>query len=289
MTISASARILMEGIVDYAGTFPPAGLSLAAAMGNYARDRAGRDAWLLGRLVVPASGLRELDQIAQDRENPLPLTIVLGPQRGSLDEALGFIASSPAAGRVLSIEFPPLKPDEIRALKDAAPAPIELFFELPLDADLDKRIDAVADARAMAKVRTGGLMAGAIPGAEGLVHFMTACNDAGLAFKATAGLHHAMRGSYALTYEPGSPTATMHGFLNTAVAAALVHLGDGPAANDALAESSTDAFQFRDDGLDFKGRLIPNAKLTEARQFFRSFGSCAFREPADELAALGFI
>ena len=48
---------------------------------------------------------------------------------------------------------------------------------------------------------------------------------AGSPFKATAGLHHAVRGCYPLTYERDSQTATMHGFLNVSTAAAIVYSG----------------------------------------------------------------
>ena len=312
MSGTASVRVLLEGILDYAGTFPPAGLTLAAAVSHYARDRAGRDAWMLGRLAIPASALREFEELAgsivgsatdvvqaTDVEQafrpatPWPLTVVLPPQPASgLDEVSAFLRDSierpdVRVGRIVSVEFPPLRAEEIRAMKGQLPGAIDVFFETPLDADADKRLDAIADARGMAKVRTGGLMAGAIPGAEGLVHFMTRCWDAGLAFKTTAGLHHAVRGSYALTYEPGSPTATMHGFLNVAVAAALVHAGDAAAAADALAESSAGAFRFDDEGMVWNARTIANEQLAGARQFFRSFGSCAFREPIEELRAVG--
>ena len=308
MSSSASARVLLGNVIDYAGTFPPAGLTLAAAISNYARDRASADAWMHGRLIVPASGLREFEQLALDVAGDVaqdfgtlrpavqwPLSVVLGPQRGSLDEVTAFLRDSInhkdlRVGRIASVEFAPLRAEEIRAMKGQLPEDIEVFFETPLDADLDKRIDAIADARAMAKIRTGGLMAGAFPGAEGLVRFITACDDAGLAFKATAGLHHAVRGSYPLTYEPGSPTATMHGFLNLAVAAALVHVGADPSeAADALAESSGHAFQFGDSGLTWRDRTMLVDDLAAARQFFRSFGSCAFREPVQELTALGLV
>ena len=309
MSPSAPARVLLGNVIDYAGTFPPAGLTLAAAISNYARDRASADAWMLGRLIVPASGLREFEQLAMDVSGDValdvvrafrpavewPLSVVLGPQRGSLDEVTAFLRDSidhkdVRVGRVASVEFAPLRAEEIRAMKGQLPEDIEVFFETPLDADLDKRIDAIADAKAMAKIRTGGLMAGAFPGAEGLVRFITACDDAGLAFKATAGLHHAVRGSYPLTYEPGSPTATMHGFLNLAVAAALVHVGADPSeAADALAESSGDAFQFGESGLVWRDRTMLADDLAAARQFFRSFGSCAFREPVQELTALGLV
>ena len=43
--------------------------------------------------------------------------------------------------------------------------------------------------------------------------------------KATAGLHHALRGDYRLTYEPDSARRTMHGFVNLVLAAALLLAG----------------------------------------------------------------
>ena len=275
-----SVKALLEEAIDYAGTFPPASLAPLRAAENFARDRDGKDAWMLGRFIVPASSLREIADASW------PLSVVLGPQRGSLDEALAFVSSR----NIQSIEFSPMKPEEIRAAKPQVPDGIEVFFEIPLDADFDKRIDAIADGKGMAKIRTGGLAASAFPGTEGLVRFMTACSDAGLAFKATAGLHHAVRGSYPLSFEPGSPSATMHGFLNVAVAAALVHAGADPSeAADALAEQSADAFKFGDSGLTWRDRTMLNDDLAASRKFFRSFGSCAFQEPVTELAKLGLV
>ena len=60
--------------------------------------------------------------------------------------------------------------------------------------------------------------------------FLIACRRHGVTFKATAGLHHAMRGSYPLTYERASESGTMFGFLNVFLAALFV--GDGLGAED---------------------------------------------------------
>src|SRR4051812_2193031 len=54
-------RILLEGLIDYAGLFPPAALDMAAAMRNYAAYRQGEDAWMIGRFVVPAARKGEVD------------------------------------------------------------------------------------------------------------------------------------------------------------------------------------------------------------------------------------
>lgn len=54
-------RILLTGLIDYAGLFPPAALDLSTAMRNYAAYRTGEYAWMLGRFVVPAAKVNEVD------------------------------------------------------------------------------------------------------------------------------------------------------------------------------------------------------------------------------------
>ena len=58
--MSPALRALLEGVIDYAGLFPPAQLPLDAAIRNYARYRHDADAWMLGRFVIPAARLEEL-------------------------------------------------------------------------------------------------------------------------------------------------------------------------------------------------------------------------------------
>ena len=119
---------------------------------------------------------------------------------------------------------------------------------------MNPRINAIAASGALAKVRTGGIATGAFPGPEGLVRFLEACSSAGVAFKATAGLHHAVRGCYPLTYEPESQIETMHGFLNVSIAAAIVYTGGGSSeAVTALRETSAEMFEFRAEGLVWRG------------------------------------
>jgi hypothetical protein len=81
-----STRALLDRIVDYAGTFPPASLTLADALAEHARARTSDDAWLLGRFVVPAVALSELERLlapgvvpdnSVDWANPWDLSVVL--------------------------------------------------------------------------------------------------------------------------------------------------------------------------------------------------------------------
>src|SRR5688572_5135873 len=57
VTVLSPFSRLLAHIVDYAGTFPPASLAVADAVSAYACERCGPDAWLLGRLVLPAQSL----------------------------------------------------------------------------------------------------------------------------------------------------------------------------------------------------------------------------------------
>lgn len=62
--LPASLRAFLYRLVDYAGLFPPADLSLHEAMQNYARYRQEDHAWLLSRFVLPVRRLADLDEYA---------------------------------------------------------------------------------------------------------------------------------------------------------------------------------------------------------------------------------
>ena len=56
-------RQLLQNIVDYAGLFPPAGLSLPAVVENYRAYTNHENSWMLSRLIVPATKLETLTQV----------------------------------------------------------------------------------------------------------------------------------------------------------------------------------------------------------------------------------
>ena len=59
--MSKALRALMEGLIDYAGMFPPAGLDMAKAAANYQSYLDGEYGWAVGRFIVPAAQLSEAD------------------------------------------------------------------------------------------------------------------------------------------------------------------------------------------------------------------------------------
>src|SRR5437870_2468787 len=56
----ASVRALLANVIDYAGLFPPAKLSMDEAIRNYARYRQEPGSWMLGKFICPATRLQEL-------------------------------------------------------------------------------------------------------------------------------------------------------------------------------------------------------------------------------------
>jgi hypothetical protein len=150
------------------------------------------------------------------------------------------------------------------------------------------QLDAVAQAGSFAKLRTGGVMPGAIPSAEVVANYITACAQRRLPFKATAGLHHPIRSEHALTYESGSPVAMLHGFINVFLAAAFAWHGHRDIAA-ILAETDAAAFRF-DERARWRDLSLSADQIAEARaRFAHSFGSCSFEEPIADLQQLGWL
>src|SRR5436305_403914 len=62
---SASLRILLERLIDYASLFPPAGLAISPAVKNFEHYGHSQNAWMLGRFIVPAARLAEFEKAFQ--------------------------------------------------------------------------------------------------------------------------------------------------------------------------------------------------------------------------------
>ena len=145
-------------------------------------------------------------------------------------------------------------------------------------------------ARSFAKLRTGGIEPHATPSIESVYEYLLACRRFEVALKATAGLHHAIRGKHPLTAAPDAQHAVQHGFLNLFLAAAFLFAGQPESGLDVLAETEADAFTFSDEHASHRGRRISTNEIIESRKhFLHSFGSCSFTEPVAELKALGWL
>jgi len=288
--LPASATALLAGAVDYAGLFPPAALDLRQAVAEYAAALASADAWMLGRFVTPAARLMEFvdaQATVAGTSSAWPVSaIVTGESAADLTAVAAVNAG--ARGRVIvdALECKPASLDGIDWLADQA-AGCEAFVEIPAGADLAAWMARIAARRLSAKIRTGGVTMAAFPPAAEVVAFLDAATRAGVRFKATTGLHHAVRGSYRLTYEPTAALAPMYGYLNVLLAAAALRAGHSAAVAERVLQRDDPAtLTFTDDSVGWGGLEFPTALLASTRASLAGFGSCSFREPADELRAL---
>jgi hypothetical protein len=291
-------RPLLAASIDYAGLFPPASLDMPAAVRQYAEYRAGSDAWALGRFVAPVARLAELEREAEplaprQPAEPWRLSALLAADSAEELKALGeFNCRHAAAGAAaLSADVVEVRADSAAAidrLLAALPRWAQAYVEIPIVADPAPLVAAIARRGARAKVRTGGVTPEAFPAAADLLRFLRACTDAGVPFKATAGLHHPLRAEYRLTYAADSARGVMFGFLNVFLATAFVRHGmSDTEAVRLLEEGSPEAFRFSADGVEWRGHRIDRAAVEEARTAgIVAFGSCSFVEPMGEVAEL---
>ena len=235
-------RAALTALIDHAPTFPPASLSTPAALDEDRRARAGEHAWMLARLVWPASRLDELE--GEDRA----LSVLLdGPYGGDI--------------RAEALETRWVESDSDAGLDGLAG---EAYVEVTLGDGLEEKVAALAERGLRAKVRCGGAE---VPSPSALARFLSVCRNAGVPFKATAGLH------------PPLAAEGRHGFLNVLAACAFEHA-------DPLSEN----VELTADGLRWRGREAGAEDLERVRRHqLVAIGSCSFSEPVDELKVLGVL
>ena len=290
-------RVLLSQLIDYAGIFPPASLGMDKAAAGYSEYRKGDDGWVLGRFIVPVSGLGEFEVAAADllpgrRDEPWRLCAIAGRRLDMDAEAiLDFNGRHKGAVLIDTIEVKAAHPEEIHEAGEILPDDFNVFYEIPINRDLELLLAVIKQVGGHAKVRTGGVTPDLFPSASQLARFIQACHAEMVAFKATAGLHHAVRGTYRLTYEETSGTASMHGFLNVFLGAAFAFAGmETSGVVRVLEEREAQAFVFDHSGVDWRGHNLGAEDLAAARRHLAvAFGSCLFLEPISELQSLNYI
>jgi hypothetical protein len=290
-----AARAFLAGAIDYAGLFPPAELAMPAAVANYLAYRSGPDAWALGRFVVPVARLGELEESLpgpdQARGGPVPLSALVDAGTSEdLDTIEAFNRREATHGaRIESLEVKAGSAAVVREVLGAIPPGWIRYLEVPIAEDNGPALDAIQAGAGFAKLRTGGISADAFPVPERLLHTLQALARRKLPFKATAGLHHPLRGVFPLTDAPDAPVATMYGYLNILLAALILWTeGDPGRAFEALLEETLTSLRFEDDALVWRDlRFEASALAVGHKGFFHGFGSCSFREPLDLLPLPG--
>jgi hypothetical protein len=293
-------RVLLQGLVDYAGLFPPASLPIGDAVAEYGEHRESLETWALGRFVLPAARLDEFDDVAaphlpRDGAHSWALSALLG---SDLEEDVGRIErfndrhGDARSGAVLvdTVELKTHTPRDVARASELLDRRFDTYMEVPVADDPAELIAGIAQTTAKAKIRTGGVTPDAFPTSAHVARFIARCLAHEVAFKATAGLHHPWRADYRLTYAADAPLGPMFGFLNVLLAVAA--LAAGLAESDAVAildERDPEAAQFGRDGVRWRGHLMDMDALDRARDSMTAFGSCSFREPVADLRALRLL
>lgn len=311
--MTQTLRILLNGLIDYAGLFPPAALGMSTAVENYARYMMGEHSFALGRFICP---VQKLDEFSKAGAALMPGTFATSGYRemaenlsawrisaiidGPLDECMVRIDAfnehheqeDHGRARIETIEMKVADANDIDDALETIPNDITPYFEIASDHDPRGCIAALAGESAGAKIRCGGVTPEAIPPIESVAAFIAACAAAGVVFKATAGLHHPIRAEQALTYEQSPPRAVMHGFVNVFLAGAMLseRVIDESTARALLAENEPGAFQFDDTEARWRDLRIGLEALERARTHFAlGYGSCSFEEPIADLRRLGWM
>jgi len=312
-------RAFVEGIIDYAGLFPPAKLDLDPAIRNFARYRESDERWMLARFICPAPRLEDLASyhdelftagepfrfsvLARPAVDAEMVATLLAEDLESLDaflarhddrvtvDALELKLPTAALGRSMLSRLLPELAEALARRGDIMP-----WIEIPRGSswgnDLTALLGGLEEAREMDdlrvgfKLRCGGVEADAFPSIEEVAMAMVGCRDHGVPMKFTAGLHHPIR------HHDATVDATMHGFVNvfTAGALAFVHDAHPDTLMKALSEEDATRFGFSDEGLTWNDHALSVEEIEAARaEAVLSYGSCSFDEPRDDLRALGLL
>ncbi len=300
------SRAVFSNLIDYAGLFPPAALSLAETFQNYSLYQKGDRAWIVGGLIVQASHLTNVATLLQEnRLEPLSLSLVTKNPRGDLESAAASLSTLKNQASIKNIEIglDAVRPltEQLTEIQDSLVAfeatlgRPNVFFEIPSEEKfLSSSLDLLQHLQQTRqrtgsmmgyKLRCGGLPLGA-PAPVMVGKVLKACAAREVPVKFTAGLHHPL---------PLAGVAdAVHGFFNMFFAAFVANAFD--ASEDTLvailsaSPPSAPPPQFSDDLVSWCGFSLNASTIAELRtKRVLSFGSCSFMEPTDEAEKMGWL
>lgn len=313
MTSYGARLALLGGIIDYAGTFPPAALPLEGALKRAASFRnEGRHPWLMGKVALPLADIKKLtpktlfeagadgsawiytalgtpvehaDDVERTVEFELREVRRLNERRfdnscrqwiAAYETRLGADALSVPVNRLLG------------RVRDRVGHTVVPFFELGWAGAWRERLSGFAETLAAGAAETG--LTGSVPGlkfrtggketptTEQLAAAVAIAARHGLKFKATQGLHRPVTGKDGF------------GFVNLFAALALAYalgeekFGEAEAAL-VLDDKERSNFVFSSDKLRWRKLELTCEAIEEARRVHAgTFGSCSLDEPDEFLA-----
>jgi hypothetical protein len=280
---TTKSEIMLEGIIDYAGLFPPANLDMQSHVNNWAAYGQSVDNWMLARLIIPASRLDEFKRAAESMlpgvDEELWQLSVLLPQVSS-DQFESAVQATidfnmEECGAVANVvEFKANTTTEVDRALSCLHDDLFPFIELPIDEDPRGLIASLSGTISGAKVRTGGITKDLYPTSADLARFIHSCAVAGQTFKATAGMHHPSQ------HQNQTVGVLEFGFLSVFQATAAASIGN---ANVEEVEQILTATS-----VDFSAYSEPQLEQVRA-ELFNSLGACSFDDPRKDLRSMGLL
>ncbi len=277
--------VLLRGLLDDAATFPPGSAAVDDALQAREMYASAWFAELLGAVVLRADRVPALldalvrTGVAERAAGPLAVTVTVPDGLSGVADAVG-VARHPLL-RPVSFEVPlgavTADAEVLRTVRMQVPAACALYVELSGSLDAADALPELARAGVRAKLRTGGTSASAFPPVEPVARFVHAAVAARVPFKATAGLHNALR------HRDEDTGFLHHGFLNLlAATAAAIDGADLGGVGRLVGATEPEPL------LDLLGGLDP-AGAAAVRRAFVGLGTCSTVEPVEDLAGLGLL
>ncbi len=238
---------------------------------------------VVGLFLCPASRLPELitELIKVKPRKPVELSLVIDTGLGGVPKALSIVESRAELLALRMVEMP--APSDVDAVwlervSEFVPEDVIRVIEPRRGgAGWLDGIQRVIGHGSWPKIRCGGVSEQNFPSIEEVAEFLAVINSGGASFKATAGLHNAVR------HTAEDTGFTHHGFLNLLIATARLIAGaDKSDVHDALALTDGKA-------LAQEAQNLTEHEALSVRGVFASYGSCSLTDPVDDLRELGLL
>jgi len=317
-----SLNIFMHELLDYAGLFPPALLSLEESLENFVLYHEHKQKKWLGKFILPANKINDSILILNKQNSFLTLnkkaefSIILSScetiseysKTLSLDFTvlLNLLKHYSKNIEIKSFEF--LPPKEIFYSKkydglnyilthfysflDNAKLKAEVFIEITLSEDIESIVNIIKNyenkfnKKISIKMRTGGISPEQIPSSYEIANAISTYAASKTPLKATAGLH------VPIPNFNNHVGTTLHGFLNVFSCMLLCYDQNLSVSimEKLLLECKYINFKFTEKGLFVNNYFLDNKKILYLRQnYIKSFGTCSFIEPIEHLEKNNFI
>jgi hypothetical protein len=314
-----SLKTFTDKLIDYAGLFPPASLSLAQAFHNYLFYLQGEYKWMLNKFVIPAKRLGELANLMSEMKINGKISFsILGTGGETVNDFYKNLSDD--FSRIIefkcnNFEQISIEIFEVRLPREALEKEddydlydllinistqleksignnIPIFYEAPMTnnhkSTVFRIVESIAglDKGCGFKLRTGGTQPIAFPKPDQIAFAIMTCCELKVPMKFTAGLHHPIR-----HYDEGV-SSYMHGFFNVFGAGILAYTNnfDETELLDVLNDEEPYEFIFKDEGFEWNQIQVSNSQIMEARrEFMISYGSCSFEEPIEDLKIMELL